>query len=486
VNIKSGAAFLAIASAIAAIVYVLMLKPVTGVADNGDFLRIMQTVGLDYLEPEPDDRDKYFGYFIREYRLDGLGAGGYVSTQIVLVFAATLLNRLLYSQDVFDIRFLAAVYTLLLLAAYWAAFRFHRSRPTAFHIALGILLVFLFTDAGYIAYFNSLFGEPVSFVFLLLTVVLALGLASAENPRRGLLAAFFVCAVFLTGSKIQNAPIGILLAILCLRFLHFRSDRAWRKTVISFAAILALGSIAMFVFAPKELKAINMYQTVFFGILKDSPTPERDLEELGLPKELAVLAGTNFFTPDTPIPQRDPMLDDLFYSRMSHGKVAAFYLKHPGRLLAKLEIAAQNGMSIRPYYLGTYEKSEGRPYGAVSETFAFWSSFKSQKMPNTLWFLVPFCLAYFAVLIREHRRAANLQSKVYAETFAVLAAIGMISFAVPVIGDGEADLGKHLFLFNVCFDLMFAASLLWIVHRLALRFSGRKSAASNAHRGHIS
>src|SRR5690606_14627585 len=135
--------------------------------------------------------------------------------------------------------------------------------------------------------------------------------------------------------------------------------------------------------------------------------------------------------------------------------VAAFYMKHPDRLIRKLEVAAQHGMTIRPYYLGTYEKGEGMPYGAVSTKFDFWSEFKRQALPNTLWFLVPFCLAYAAVLIWEYRRAQHVRQKVYVETFAVLAVIGAISFAIPIIGDGEADLSKHLFLFNVCFDLMF-------------------------------
>ncbi len=58
---------------------------------------------------------------------------------------------------------------------------------------------------------------------------------------------------------------------------------------------LLLGSAAMYLFAPKELKEINMYQTVFYGVLKDSPTPAQDLKELGLPPELAVLQNTNFF-----------------------------------------------------------------------------------------------------------------------------------------------------------------------------------------------
>jgi len=471
-KLRPGIAFWTAIAAAAVIIYVLMVRPIVGLADNGDFERIMSTVGLDYTNPFLTDEDKYFGYFIREFKLTSLGLGGYASSQIPLVLAAKALNMLLHSGRIFDMRFMAVVYSVLLLTAFVAIVRFHRHLPLAVRIALGALLVVVMTDVGYIGYFNSLFGEPVSYVFLLLTVGLALGIATRERPSRRLLAAFFICAVFLTASKVQNAPVGVAIALLGLRFVPLREDIAWRKTAIGLSAFLLLGSIAMYVLAPKQLKDINMYQTVFYGVLKDSPTPERDLRELGLPTELAVLAGTNFFTPDTAIDQRDPKMDGLFYSRISHAKVALFYLKHPGRLLAKLEVAANNGMTIRPYYLGTYEKSEGMPRGAVSGKFGWWSEWKRTALPNTLWFLLPFCAVYYAVLGFEHRRAASPGMKRYVETFALVGVIGAISFLIPVIGDGEADLSKHLFLFNAVFDVMFVSGILWIVHRVSLALSG--------------
>jgi len=62
--------------------------------------------------------------------------------------------------------------------------------------------------------------------------------------------------------------------------------------------------------------------------------------------------------------------------------------------------------------------------------------------------------------------------KRYVETFALVGVIGAISFLIPVIGDGEADLSKHLFLFNAVFDVMFVSGILWIVHRVSLALSG--------------
>ncbi|MNL77763.1 hypothetical protein D3C87_2040060 [compost metagenome] len=48
----------------------------------------------------------------------------------------------------------------------------------------------------------------------------------------------------------------------------------------------------------------------------------------------------------------------------------------------------------------------------------------------------------------------------------LLGLIGLFSFLVPIMGDGRADIGKHLFLFNVSFDMMAVVMFGWLVHKL--------------------
>jgi len=48
----------------------------------------------------------------------------------------------------------------------------------------------------------------------------------------------------------------------------------------------------------------------------------------------------------------------------------------------------------------------------------------------------------------------------------IVALIAIISVAVPLVGDGEADLGKHLFLFNVSFDIMIVFTVIWLVSQV--------------------
>lgn len=442
---------------------ILFVPPVVGVADNGDFLRIMRTIGLDYVNPAMDATDKYFNYFISVYADKSFGIGGYISTELLIGGAAVLLDRLLTWNGTFDIRFLAFLYSALLLWAMYLTMKSGERFGKTSQWILGVLLVLVFCDGGYISYFNSLYGEPVSFTFLLLTVALALTILSKEKPGKRWLILFFVAAAFFAGAKVQNAPSGLPLALLGIRFASMRTDRSWRRTALWGSVLLVAFSAAIYLLDPKEIKIINQYQTVFYGVLKDSPHPEKDLEELGIKPEFAVLKDTNFFTPDTPIKQNDPILQKEVYDKVDQLDVAWFYLTHPSRFLDKLEVSSANAYIIKPSYLGNYEKIDNVPPGKLSTGFTWWSEFKKTKLPHSFLWTAIFFLAYFAVLIFKRVKSDTIAGRIRLEMYLIIGLLAMLHFVVPVVGSGEADLAKHLFLYDVCFDIMFVASAVWVL-----------------------
>lgn len=453
-------------------IYILLIKPIIGVADNGDFLRLMTTVGLSSLNPNAAYEDLYFHFIHTQF---GYGPiyGAYITAHTVIVFLVVQAAKLLH-PSFFDIRFLGAAYAVLFAATLYLIMKYYKQSSTAANITLGLCLFFIFTDIGYIAYFNSFFGEPVSFISLLAVMGLTGYLTVKERPALIALILLFVSMMFLSGAKIQNTPIGFVLGLLGFHFMALRNDRLWKRTACALSALVIAGSACLYVFAPSDLKHINIYQTVFYGILKDSPNPEKDLESLGLPTELAVNAGTNYFQTDAPIPQNDPQMQEKFYGNISHSKVGWYYLTHPGRFLQKLERGAENGMTIRPYYLGNYEKSEHKNPGEISQTFHFWSNFKEKVLPHSLWLITLLYVLYYAVLIRYRLLANTAAQKIRLEMLMSVGLIGIIALLVPLIGDGEADLQKHLFLFNVTLDIMLTISLVWIVYSASKRFIRKK------------
>lgn len=447
------------------IIYLLFVKPFIGVADNGDFLRMMNTIGLNYYDAAEPYADRFFSFSHSRFAYENLFRGFYPSSQILIVLVPRLIGGLIHGSF-FDVRLLGAVYGILLLTATWLLVK-HNSRGSYITgLLIGAAILFVFYDIGYLAYFNSLFGEPVSMVFMLLTFALGLRLTSQEKPTTKGLTLFFIAILFLVCSKIQNAPIGIAFAFIFLRLMTLDGVGKWRKLALRFSIAIFLVSIVMYVAAPKDLKHINLYQTVFFGILNESPDVKGDLQDLGLPSHLEVLAGTNYFQTDTVIKQDDPSLVPDFYDRISHKDVLFFYLKHPGRLIDNMEYAANNSMAIRPYYLGNYEKTENLPTGSLTYTYSTWSQFKNKHLPHTLGFLAIFYLVYFAGAIFQYFRKWDVSGRIAGELLMLLGLIGIFSFLVPILGDGRADIGKHLFLFNVSFDMMVVVMFGWVVHKL--------------------
>ncbi len=213
------------------------------------------------------------------------------------------------------------------------------------------------------------------------------------------------------------------------------------------------------------MKRINLYQSVFYGALYDSPDVKADLDQLGLPERLASFAKKTYFERDIgkSREEADAVLAGDFYGRVSHGDVALFYGKHPERLWGNLRFSAENAFFVRPYYLGNFEKVEGKPPGALSYRFSGWSEFKRKVLPHQVGFILAVYAAYFGTATYQWLRSKRGMQRVMIELYMLPGVIGVFAFVTPVLGDGRADMGKHLFLFNVCFDMMLVTGMIWIL-----------------------
>jgi hypothetical protein len=471
--------FITAGAAIFILSYMLLLRPIIGVADNGDFARIMNSTGLFYLSNEPSER--YFGFVNRLY---GIGytipfGGRYLSTELPLVLLSIFIGKSVPGIALFDIRILASIYILAVVFAFFYIARCCRRRAGGMGLFPALLAVFIFCDIGYTSYFNSLYGEPVTFVFLLLAAAMVLMMAVEEKPSLWMLVLLCTSLFFFAGAKVQNSPAGILAALLIIRLSGLGKNAAWRRISIAAAVSVAAVSLVCYASVSKDIKTCNKYQSVFYGVLRGSPDPAADLSELGLDPSLAVLAGTNYFMEKYPIDIKTPEFRDMLFDKVSYAKVAGYYLRHPRRFLQKLEYAAENGFKLKQGF-GNFEKNPGIHYKQTSNIFGFWSDFKLYALPHTLLFVLIFYLAAVLILVYEYMRAVDFKSRLFIEFMGLVVLTGIMQFILPVIGDGDADLSKHLFLFNISFDMLFAAGLTYLAQKVvaAVRYiKGRILAA---------
>lgn len=429
----------------------LMWPPMIGIASNGDFERLMHWGKFEYVTNDHDE--KYFNWINREFRITEspwLAWRGFGSSEVLFVKLSAIIGDWIFPGDRFDLRLLGVIHLLAFVAAFWLLMRGWRASVGVSPLFLlpGFLLIFC--DAGYTVYFNSFYSETSSLIFLLAMTGAGLSLAAQpeKHPRRTLaVTAFCLCAGLFIAAKPQNFTLIAPLLLFCARLFRIEKSKSSWAILIAFALSLVASAVSLNLIAPWYTHN-GRYQSVFYGILKDSPTPEQDLRDLGLDEKFAALADTTIFHENLPIDIRGQEFRAEFYQRINHLKIVKFYLTHPSRFLTKLRLAARDGYQLR-LNLGNFEKATGAPPRTESHRWSLWSDFKQRHWPKSLWFLAAYWLLLLFLIVKGYAASHRLSREFCLTLWAMM----ILAFVTPIIGDGGSDLIKHMFLFNALFDL---------------------------------
>ncbi len=434
----------------------LFIPPVLGLADNGDFARLM--LFFDLTHAPSDQNDRYFGYFARHYVVDAAEAKkysppGFISSELAFIAGAFSVNRL-FGKTSFDLLQLSAVHIAALAGCtYFLLFAtkaFAGSRRTNTIILSSII----FTDIAYIAYFNSFYSESATFLLFLAVVACAYGAMSSRRRPAACLVGYFVAVAAFLLAKYQNL---VLLPI----FLFFGGllVKRWGgikyfQAYLVFALAACYGGYQFYISSPSAIDDAVLYNSVFNGILVDSPTPQDDLAALGLDRGLAGHAGSTAFQPDSL--RFNPDFLSKFRETVSFGRVFRFYLARPGRLITALNRTVTQAFELRPK-LGNYEKSAGHPPLSLSKSWAMWSTLRSAVLPRNLWFVLSIGILYLALLSRRWLRDKDRLARLNLEWSAMIPLMALAQLLVITVSDGISDLTKHAYLFNLLVDYMLVA-----------------------------
>jgi len=432
------------AFAFALIVY----PPMVGLADNGDFFRLMYWGKFEYL-PQTDE-DRYVGWIHREFQITKnplLSWRGYPSSEAIFVKASAILAMFWPGGHRFDLRLLGLVHTIGFAAGCWLLLKGWRAGARLHPVLLFAGLILIFCDIGYLSYFHSFYGEPASLAFLFGLIGTGLLLVSDDASPRWLLVLFFSAAMLFTAAKPQNLAFALPLALFSTRLVG-----SHRRIALWAVALIVLICAGIYLVIPRAMKQANLYNSTFNGLLKWTPAPEAALRELGLDERLATLTGSNYFMHDLAIDTRSDEFQSAFYARMSRFKVIGYYLKHPAALGRAMSTSAQNAYTLQPTPFGNFEKSAGYPFRERATRWTFWSGFKQRHAPRSVWFTTGYLLLLCGSIGAAWRSTKGHARKL-SEFYFVLWLMMVISFVTPVLGDGESDIEKHLFLYNVFFDL---------------------------------
>ena len=457
---ERAAAVFGLAAAAFFLTWQLLVPPIVGLADNGDFVKVMRRAGLAYLEPSPDRYFRWapskFAFAEREPDPDG-----YVTSETPLARTAVAVSKLAGAKR-FDIRALGALHAALLLLGLGLALAALKGLAPPAGWTAAVLLVFVFTDVAYAAPLNSLYGQAASLVFLMLTVGIAAMGVQQGGLSGGWLAAYFVAAALFVCSKPQEtlqAPIlaglGVVLA---------GKERRPRIAAAVCAALLIASAWISFRSTPPALRRVAQYHALFAELLPNSPDPEADLRRLTLPPGLARYSGTTAYEDRSGI--GDPAVLAELDGRASYGSLARLYLSQPGRAFAVLQRAAWKGARMRPPFFGDLAREAGEPERAQSRRFALWSDLKLTARPWTLaiWAALLFGMAFAALATL---RRASPRGRLARAGLLALVAMAALELAVCAFADAHIELVRHLYVFHALIDLLLIAAAVWTVQAVS-------------------
>lgn len=450
----------------------LFIYPVIGKSDNGDFGRFMNYGGLDNLSSEY--KKIYDGFVHLNYIIDNprgflIFYVDWVSGTILLKIAVLIFLIVhQFQYFVFDIRYLAFVYSIVFLTGIFLIVNYNRFSKLL-KAAAGIFMILFFTSSCYIAYFNSFYGEASTIVFFLLNIGTYLYLISRKNLKIIHFVYFFIASGAFLTAKSQNIPLILFMLMIYAGLYIYYKDIKFRRTIL-------LGSIAVTVLCSISYLSLtdlinenNLYQSVFFGVLKNSKMPEKDLEELGLNKKFIAFSGHSFYKRDKSLDPIGKEMKSEFYPNISNWRILGFYLRHLDILGDRIADAADNAYGFgKPgkwnFIKGEYTK------GKIVNEFRTFLIDKFPKLHRNVTLFAIFSIIYLLISLIYLIKSKDPHIKLLNLMVLFILVAGSSQFVLPMIGSGHCDFQKHLFLLNFSYDIMFGISILWILHIAEMYF----------------
>ena len=435
----------------------LFIPPYVGMEDNRDFSRVIYPEGL-YDLPE-NSQLLYTGYFIKEYGIMqyfNQSTKSVYSSQTLFIQPAIWMDKLLTGNDnVFDLRYLGIMITIYFLIALYFLVDYLTYKLTLLSsLLVALVSVIIFVDTGYIAYFNSFYAEQVAYVSFIGAITCALLYAARRYNQYVILAGFVINGLILTFSKQQLAPIGAVLGIVCLFFYLQAKGRLFKVLIAISSAALMFTGIVVYLLISTTYTNINMFHAMTRGVLMTSDNPAETLETLDIKPEYELLNGTIYYDRYPTIDPEDERMQQEFYSQYGVTSVVKYYLANPDAFVEMMGLAAQNAYTIRPN-LGNYEYASGYPPKTQAQVLSVYSRLKKNHTPKTSGFIIIWMVCGLAILYKKRLKQIIV--------FGVMAA-GLSQFVVSIVGAGDADLAKHIFLYNVAFDLV---NVILLAHGIA-------------------
>ena len=417
-----------------------------GMADNGDFIRTMDNVGISHISL--DRNHSMFNFFIINYNSDGLYPIPSTISQLFVLFSL-FINNLFEVDNNYNILYLSIIY----ISIYSAIFYFLSSiivsfidikLPVRIFIIIGSFI--LLTDGLFIFYFNSFYQESASIIFIFLFSTLLL-------KKDTQFSTLFIVLLLIIISKSQNIIFFIFIPLL---FYLYKKELQLIKII--FSIILLIFSIYYTLNMSKPYKEPNIYNSLFYGLLKNSniDTSLDILNSLDLnDKEYQLHINKAFWPDGVRLNRKNIELSKKLYQNVTHVKIIKLYILHPKLLLNNI-IFGLNKLSST--------KAKSNLIGNLTKE----SSISKVNVETLLGSNINYFIIIIYILSVFISICILLTKKdIEAEERLILLFTFIIPFVfgLNMVGDGFFDYIKHSLSLYLIIVLLFIGNIIYILRR---------------------
>lgn len=457
----------------------LFVTPIHGLADNGDFYRAMLSNGI-YRLPSP--HNQYLNYVITKFGILQYFNENNVavfSSQTLFIKLALGLNRIFYSRTIFDIRFLGAVYYVFYLGAIYLLTKslvFPYKKVRSYIVAL--LVVFMFADSSFTLYFNSFFAEPGMFIAVLYAFGALTAIArKCYRKNWPMTVVYFVSTIILITNKQQNAPLALSFLVATIGLFFLPQFKA-RKLLVGLGMLFLLISGGVtYALINKEFSEVNQYQAFTHGILMETGDPSKKIAKGGISQQFALMRANDYY-PKTyaAVKPSNKMIAKHLTRRVGLAWVVRYYATNLNQFGLLLDVAAKDIMVTQVKAVGDFVKTSGAKPGAQVTYFTGFSALMGAFFPGKFAFICLLAVAFVTVYAVSFY--LDLKAGKTAGVIRFFLVVGLMTIAVfvpiiSIIGDGDADLAKHLFLVPICLDLVILQFISDILHHRLWQAAGK-------------
>lgn len=419
------------------VVLVIICPPIYGVGDLAEYTSVFESVGLYNATA-----DTYA--ITQNYGISEAGAGNKSFFEIFLI-SVIALNKLLFSNNVFNIHFLSGIYSIVFVLGMYYLQKNMQFKTSYLNYVFSLLLGIVFLDLGYIAYLNSFYTDAIVLVLTISMMALAISIAKKVSLVKLIL--FTICVSIIATLRFSFSVVALCIAgILIIMACGFKSKKRYKLIMCS----VVIGIVSVFSMLNPYIPArdIKLYNLICNDL---QVTDENALEYFNV-QEL-----------DNPtISDMSNAVKDVTYV-----DVIRYYGENPKIFTDGVKSAVNNSYFL--IHNATYFEANVNYGIRAFAPIKLWSYLKRTILPQGVWVVLGLIIIYGAVALFEYVKARKNKDKqkMFMSLFAVILPIGALAELIgTVITTGKILISKNLIGFGIYFDLIIITAILWGVSTL--------------------